>query len=354
MTTMEAFVTDGKGSGSIKSVPRPTPGPGEILVKIHHAALNPGDWKIVEGGVAVPPAPEGLVAGCDFAGTIADANGTNWTQGERVAGFVFGGLPTTPGRGAFAEYITIESTLVFAVPDNITLQQASTIPLAFATATQAVLQHLGLPDPHHPSTTQRDFLVYAASTSVGLYAVQLGKLSGQRVIAVASRRNHNLLKHLGADVTIDYRDEDWIAQVREATGGKLQYAVDCIAEGGSPETVVKTLSQSEGDLYVGISPLNKDAIREANPHVSAKSMIAFTVFGSTLGLNVFDNERDSAVKDRKNWEEYLRWLPELLGQGRLEPNRVREVGTLDDILEGFQLSKGGGLSAEKAVFEVSL
>ncbi|KAF5010257.1 hypothetical protein FDECE_3575 [Fusarium decemcellulare] len=346
MPTMRAFLTDGKGSGSVQLVDTPIPAEGEVLVKICYAAFNPGDWKVIKA------APTGLVCGCDFAGVIDDANDTDWIKGQRVAGFIHGTNTAHPNHGAFAEYTTIKSTLIYAIPDNITFQQASTIPLAFATATQAMYRRLGFAEPSRSNHGQKDFLVYGASTSVGQYAVQLGKLGGLTVIAVASSKNHELLKRLGADVVVDYRDEGWVDRVKEATHGTLKYAFDCIAQGGSSETIVKALSQTEGDHLVALNPLNKNTIEESNSYVKAESTIASTVFGKPLHWGIFDNENEPIVEDNQAWERYLGWLTELLQKGRLIPNHVKELGTLDNVPNAAELSNGGKLSAEKIVFSV--
>ncbi|KAF5589713.1 toxD [Fusarium pseudocircinatum] len=350
---MRAFVTDGKGSGSVQLVPRPSPQEGEILVKIHYAALNPGDWKLVEGDVLDGPAQPGLIAGCDFAGTVEDSNGSEWRMGQRVGGWVHGA--TFEGIGSFAEYMNIEASLVFAVPDNISLQQASTISLAFATATQAMYQRLSLPEPYQSKEDGVDFLVYGASTSVGLYAVQLGKLSGLRVIAVASSKNHELLKRLGAEVTVDYHDEDWVDRVIEVTGGKLRYALDNIADGGSLEKVARCLAHGAGSQLIALSLLHKESLRAVNPDVKAESMLAFTVFGRALGeeYTVFDNTGPETPDEKSAWEKYLRLVTGMLERGDLEANPVVEVGTLEDVTKAFRLSREGQLSAEKAVLKVS-
>ncbi|KAF5979507.1 hypothetical protein FBULB1_5713 [Fusarium bulbicola] len=349
---MQAFVTDGKASGTVQLIPRPSTQEGEILVKIHYAALDPGDWKLVQGDVLAGPAQLGLIAGCDFAGTVEYPNSSNWKKGQRVGGWVHGA--TFEGIGSFAEYMNIEASLVFAVPDNISLQQASTISLAFATATQAMYQHFSLPEPYQSEEGRVDFLVYGASTSVGLYAVQLGKFSGLRVIAVASSKNHDLLKRLGAEVTVDYHDEDWVERVKEATGGRLRYALDNIADGGSPEKVACCLAYSAGSHLIALSPLNKESLHAVNPYVKAESMLAFTVFGRALGeeYTMFDNTGPETPDEKSHWEKYLRLVTGMLERGDLEANPVVEVGTLEDVSEAFRLSREGKLSAEKAVLRV--
>ncbi|KAF4498336.1 Zinc-type alcohol dehydrogenase [Fusarium agapanthi] len=320
---MRAFVTDGKGSGTVQLIPRPSPQEGEILVKIHYAALNPGDWKLVEGDVLDGPAQPSLIAGCDFAGTIEDPNGSDWKKGQRVGAWVHGA--TFESIGSFAEYINIEASLVFAVPDNISLQQASTISLAFATATRAMYQHLSLPEPYQSEEDGVDFLV------------------GLRVIAVASSKNHDLLKRLGAEATIDYHDEDWVKRVIETTRGKLRHALDNIADGGSPEKVARCLAHSAGSQLIALSPFNKESLHAVNPSVKAESMLAFTVFGRALGeeYTVFDNTGPETPNEKRAWEKYLRLVTGMLEKGDLEANPVVEVGTLEDVTEAFRLRGKG-------------
>ncbi|KAH8819322.1 chaperonin 10-like protein [Xylogone sp. PMI_703] len=356
---MEAFVTDGEGSGSVQQVPLPTPGSGEILVKIHYSALNPTDWKGVKGSATRPSAPPGRIVGCDFAGTVVDPNGSTWLKGQRVAGFVQGtstnGTGSNPIRGAFSQFIPVESTLVYAIPDSISFQQAAVIPLAFATAVQAMYQRLALPEPYQ-SKTGEFFLVYGGASSVGNYAIQLGKLSGMRVIATASQKNHELLRELGADILVDYHDEDWVEQVKSASQNKLKYALDCIAIGGTTQKIAQALSHGEGDHLVTIVPLSqdiKDSINRLNPHTTVESTLVYTVFERALSYGGFDNCGKPTPADKQVWEKFLRWLPRMLQEGDLKPNRIKEIGGLNDILTGFKLSEEGKLSAEKIVYRIA-
>ncbi|KAF5670001.1 ToxD-like protein [Fusarium heterosporum] len=353
MANMKAFVKDGKCGGSVQSIPRPTLGDGEILIKVHYAAVNPADWKMVEGDIVKGTSIPGVIAGCDFAGTVEVVNGTHWKKGQKVGGWVHGA--TYRGIGSFAEFLCIEATLVFAVPDNITLQQASTISLAFATATQALYGYLGFSEPDEAHNERGDILVYGASTSVGLYAVQLGKLSNLRVIAVASVKNHDLLKSLGAEVTVDYHDNDWVDQVKEITKGQLRYALDTIAEEGSSEKVVATLACSDGAKLMALSPVDKDSLYAINPCVKAESMMAFTVFGKALGdeYAMFDHAGPPTPNEKVAWEKHLRLVTGMLERGDLKPNPVKQVGTLTDVGEAFRLIKEGKLSAEKAVLRIA-
>lgn len=297
--------------------------------------------------------------GCDFAGVVAQPNGSSWREGQRVAGFVQGtstnGPGPNPNPGVFAEYAAVEASLVFAVPDDVTDPQAAVVPLAFATAVQAMVQRLGLPEPAKPAASAFPLLVNGGTSSVGQYAIQLGKLAGLFVVATGSKRNHDLLRKLGADATVDYNDADWPEQVRKATGDGLEHALDCIAEKGTYEAIAKALSPVKGGHVVGLLPplQAREAVREINGNARAESTIVYTVFERPWKNPVFDNCGDHETPDDKAvWERYLGQLPELLSSGKIKPNPTRELGGLEDILTGFQLQQEGKVSAEKLVYKI--
>ncbi|KAH9216470.1 chaperonin 10-like protein [Leptodontidium sp. 2 PMI_412] len=160
MLTMKALVTTEGRSATVQDIEIPKPGEGEILVKVHYCAQNPADWKAV---TIVPP---GRIIGCDFAGTVVNSNGSSWREGHRVAGFVHG-TADHPTRGVFAEYAIIEKSLVYRIPDDITFQQVAVIPVAFATAVQAMFQRLKMPEPPQVAKGRRPFLVNGGASSVG-------------------------------------------------------------------------------------------------------------------------------------------------------------------------------------------
>ncbi|KAF6806660.1 zinc-binding oxidoreductase [Colletotrichum musicola] len=345
--TMRALVTQGDKTAKVQEVPQipvPKPNAGEILVKVSYVAQNPTDWKSTAAQEA------GRIVGCDFAGTVADPNGSSLKQGQRVAGWVFG-CNNDPPRGAFAEYLVTESSLVFPVPDSVTDAQASVVSLAVATVLQALIQRLALPSPVSPATSTIPILINGGTSSVGLYAVQIAKKSGLHVIATGSKKNHELLKSLGADVVIDYRDADWVEQVKKAANNGLKYAFDCISEVDTTKAVVQTISP-EGGHVMCILPRKADEVN-APPYVKVESTLAYTVFGKPLKYGPFDNLTGDRSGDKKFWEEYLKLLPKWLEEGYLKPNPQKEFGGLEDIPEGFDLQEKGGVSAEKLVYKIA-
>lgn len=345
--TMKAFVSIEGKAGEVQEIPIPTPGFGEVVVKAHRVAQNPTDWK------AMSMVPPGRTIGCDFAGEIHDNNGSHWRPGQRVAGFVQG-TAVDPPRGAFAEFIVIEASLLYAIPDSFSYENASVLPLPIATAIQAMFQRLNLPQPSKPAKTTFPFLVNGGTSSVGKYAIQLGKLAGAYVIATGSKKNHELLLSLGADAAIDYNDADWPEQVRQKSHDGLEHALDCIAENGTPEAIAKALSPTKGGHIVTLLPIGnvRDAVQSINSKAKIESTIVYTVFQRPLPYKAFDNCGEETPDDKAIWEKYLQMIPGWLQDGKIKPNRVKEMGTIDDINAGFKLQQEGKVSAEKLVYRI--
>lgn len=346
---MKALVTIQGKTAEVQSVDRPQPEAGEILIKVHYVAQNPTDWK------AMTAVPAGRIIGCDFAGTVSDTNGSSrWREGQRVAGFVQGAT-VQPTRGAFAEYVVVEDSLVYAIPEGTSFQEAAVMPLPFGTAVQALFQRLKLPEPSKPAKSASPLLINGGTTSVGLYAVQLAKLAGLYVVATGSKKNHELLKSLGADAVVDYSDKDWPEQVRDLTHDSLQHAFDCISENGTPQAIAKALSSTKGGHIVTLLPIGhiRDWGEIQDSKVRLESTVVYTVFERPLKYKAFENCGSATPEDKAVWEKYLSMLPELLSSGKIKPNPVRERGGIDDILSGFKDQQEGKVSAEKLVYKIA-
>jgi NADPH:quinone reductase-like Zn-dependent oxidoreductase len=202
-----------------EDAPRPQPGPGELLVRIHAAAVNPVDWKVRAGYLKERiqyPLP--LIPGWDFSGVI-EATGpgvTRLKKGDEVYA-----RPDIARNGAYAEYIVAKESEVALKPKSVDHVQAAAIPLAALTAWQALF------DTSDLSTGQK-VLIHGAAGGVGSFAVQLAKWKGAHVIGTASGRNQSFLRDLGVDEPIDYektRFEDVVHDVDvvlDTIGGDTQ------------------------------------------------------------------------------------------------------------------------------------
>jgi len=158
-------------------------------------------------------------------------------------------LPTdTSPNGAFAEYLVIDPALVFTLPDDVPFEIGAQLGVSCYAACQALYQTLHLPTPLDPATEPIDILIWAGSSSSGHYAVQFANLSGLRVVSTASPRNFDLVRSLGAVEVFDYADSRTPKKIHTSTGGKLNYAVDCISDGMTPAQVSNCLSKDGGTI----------------------------------------------------------------------------------------------------------
>jgi len=203
---MNAIVYRCYGSADVlnlEEVEKPVPGDYEVLVKIKAASVNPLDWHYMRGspyimrliGAGIGK-PEDTRLGVDFAGTV-EAVGSGVT-GFKPGDDVFGGA-----SGAFAEYVTIaEGRGLVLKPANISFEQAASAPIAAITALQ------GLRDKGQIQPGQK-VLINGASGGVGTFAVQIAKSLGAEVTAVCSGRNEEMVRSIGADYVINYKQEDY-------------------------------------------------------------------------------------------------------------------------------------------------
>lgn len=184
--------------GVVKKVFDPRPGPGQVVVRVVAAALNPADWKVVEGKfpfLAFPKKP--FVPGCEAAGVVEalDARVSGLREGDEV-------VVSTGFGGALAEKVTVSALQAVRKPAALSFEEAAAIPAAGMSALQSLRDLGGLREGQR-------LLVNGAGGGIGVYAVQVGKLLGAHVTAVASAGKHELLAGLGADALLDYRKADF-------------------------------------------------------------------------------------------------------------------------------------------------
>jgi NADPH:quinone reductase-like Zn-dependent oxidoreductase len=201
---MKAIVYHHYGSPDVlqwEEIEKPTAGDNEVLIRVRAASVNPLDWHFMRGTPYIVRIPAGLRKpkvtrlGVDVAGQV-EAVGRNVTQ-LKPGDEVFGSC-----RGAFAEYVcTSESALVMK-PDNVTFEQAASVPVAAFTALQ------GLRDKGHIQPGHK-VLINGAAGGVGTFAVQIAKAFGADVTGVCSTRNVDMVRSIGADQVIDYNQEDF-------------------------------------------------------------------------------------------------------------------------------------------------
>ncbi|HVK03530.1 MAG TPA: NADP-dependent oxidoreductase [Armatimonadaceae bacterium] len=189
-----------------EDAPKPVAGPGEALIRVRGAGINPVDWKVREGWTeSIWPHQLPLILGWDVAGVIeaVGAGVSNVKPGDEVYADT-----NILKDGAYAEYVLVEAKVVALKPKSLSFVEAASLPIAALTAWQALFDAAGL----QPGQT---VLIHAAAGGVGSLGVQFAKWKGARVIGTASARNHAFLKELGADELIDYTAERFEDSVKD-------------------------------------------------------------------------------------------------------------------------------------------
>ncbi|GAA5909280.1 hypothetical protein JCM6882_003787 [Rhodosporidiobolus microsporus] len=343
---MDVLVVSQPGSTEVRRVDIPQPGPGEVLVKTSAIALNPSDW--VHRDML---SPSGAWLGTDFSGVVhpLGAGVSTLKAGDRVASMVHGGLAR--GEGAFAEYVKVEEEMAWKVPEGMgDAEAAASAGCGPWTAVQALYFRLGLKPPHDPTIGAEPVLVWGASTSVGLYAVQLLKVSGYTVIATASEKNFALLKELGVSSVYSYADPSTPSRIA-SDHPTLSYALDCIAQHGATANVAQAIKGAGGKgRIITLQPVAPEEV--AVEGVKHEFTMVYTCLGVPVKMGPF--EMPAMPEDKRRIKEWLSvHLPALFASGKLRANPLWEQeGGLERVHEGLELLKGGKVSAQKVVYRL--
>ena len=204
-------------------VPTPQVGPGQVLVRVRAASVNPVDSKLAAGYLRqFMPLTFPWIPGNDFAGTIeaVGAGVTSLAPGTEVYGL-------SPTGGAYAEYVVAQAEAVAPKPATLSFAEAAAVPVVALTAWQ------GLTQGGHLQAGQTVF-IHGGAGAVGAYAVQFAQQLGARVIATAAAPDLDFVRSLGADEVLDYQAEPFetvvkdVDMVLDLVGGEVQqrsYAV---------------------------------------------------------------------------------------------------------------------------------
>ncbi|MCA6300151.1 MAG: NADPH:quinone reductase [Phenylobacterium sp.] len=210
-------------------VPTPTPGRGQVLIRIHASGVNPSD-----AGMRAGPAPMAyprIIPNSDGAGVVeavGPETSPGWV-GRRV--WFYNGQRNGRAFGSAAEYIELDADLVTPLPDAVSFAEGATLGIPCMTAHRSLF----VAGP----VQGRTVLVTGGAGAVGLYAVQLARWAGATVIAtVSSQAKADRAQEAGADLVINYRSEDVVARVRDFTGGAgVDHVVDVDFGGNLPVTL---------------------------------------------------------------------------------------------------------------------
>lgn len=209
-TTMRAVeITQPGGPEVLVPTTRPVPQPaaGEVLIKVAVAGVNRPDV-VQRQGLYPPPPGASDLPGLEVSGTIAALGDgvTGWQVGDKVCALL--------GGGGYAEYATAPAGQVLPVPKGLDMVQAAALPETIFTVWTNVVERAGL-------VAGESFLVHGGTSGIGTIAIQLAKALGATVFATAGGADKvEACRALGADHAIDYKTQDFVSVVKEATGGK--------------------------------------------------------------------------------------------------------------------------------------
>lgn len=330
---MKAALIDRYGKNDlvrVTDVPIPSLGDMDLLVHVRAASVNPVDFKTRDGQLKVllkyrfP-----LVLGNDLSGVVT-AVGARVTR-FKVGDAIYARLDKDR-IGAFAEFAVVREDAAAAKPVNLTFEEAASLPLVALTAWQALVE-LG-----RLSSGQR-VLIHAGSGGVGTVAIQLAHHLGATVLTTVGQRNIDLVKRLGADVTIDYRSarfeqvaKDCDVVLDSAGGDTLLRSFKCVKRGGVVVSISSMLTTAFARTW-GLNPLLVFAIGL----MSRKTMAAARAH----------DVRYEYLFMRANGEQ-LKQITQLVESGAIKPV-VDKVFPLDEVREALAYSESGRVTGKVVI-----
>uniref|UniRef100_H3GIR6 Enoyl reductase (ER) domain-containing protein n=1 Tax=Phytophthora ramorum TaxID=164328 RepID=H3GIR6_PHYRM len=231
-----------------KDVPLTPLQPAQLRIKVHSAALNPADQKIMQDfGLAVtgsqPSADKPFGMGFDVAGTVVET-GADAHQ-FKVGDAVFAMAPYSD-FGTFAEFVAIDEQFVALKPTNVTFDEAASLPYAALTSYQALHEHANL-------KAGERVLILGGSTATGVAAIQLARAMGAHVLATARDcQDHLLVQSLGAEKVIDVSKQHWVDVVDEHS---VDVVYDCGVERKAWNRDAQAVLKKDTGRFVTINPM---------------------------------------------------------------------------------------------------
>ncbi|BAE62674.1 unnamed protein product [Aspergillus oryzae RIB40] len=321
----------------IDVAPYTTPSANELVIKTKAVAVNPADVGIQKLGVLLNDYP--AILGCDVAGEVVEVHPTLaevYTPGDRVIGAA-SPLDRKDGKycySAFQEYVVLKVPSIAKIPNGVAYEDAVVLPLGINTAASCLFAEktLGLEVPSiHGVRSPRGkaLLIWGASSSVGACGVQMATRAGYEVVGVASKRNHEMVKGLGASVCFDQSDPTLVDDIATYLSGKeVVGAYGAIASDSALNAMCEILDRCGGRKLVA-------SVIPGAEQKSTKGVQIVTNFASDIG----NSEVGKAIWQ---WltiameEDWIKYMPrsEIVGKG-LE--RIQEA--IDLLAEGVSAKK---------------
>ncbi|HLJ27207.1 MAG TPA: NADP-dependent oxidoreductase [Candidatus Angelobacter sp.] len=300
----------------------PEVGPNGVLVQVHASSVNPVDWKLRKGLLSpIWKLRFPVIWGCDCSGVVSEVGSavTLFKPGDEVYGFKHRMVAETY-RGTYCEYAVFPENTLSQKPANLSHEEAAAVPLAAITAWQA-LSNQGKLKPGSR------VLIHAGAGGVGVFAIQIAKAFGAMVAATASTRNLDFLRHLGADLAIDYTRE----KIQEKVSG-----YDIVLDGVGKQVWSGSFNvlRFGGRLVTLAVPIPDKPSNRLRFYGSALLGISA---GMTRGLLTGKRLMITSVKPRGGDLEKITGLIEA---GKIRPI-IEGVFPLEEIAEAHRLSETG-------------
>jgi NADPH:quinone reductase len=323
---MEGFGTSGQAASG--SLPKPTCRPGDLLVRIASAGVNPTDWKEMEGNLVkfYPPYPVRWAPGFDAAGLVEEVGEgvEDFKPGDRV-------MLMSDRRGGqcgtFAEYVRVSEKLAGKAPESISLSDAGSIPIAGLTAYQALFRE----DMGALKDGQK-VLIHGAAGGLGSFATGFASAVGAHVAGTCRAANAGYVREIGAELAIDYTQGQIAAELKSWAAGGADVLIDAVS-GGRQEELLDALAP--GGRWVIVATVTHDADIAA---LAAEALRR----GRSVHYLILDHLR--AAED-------LRAIARLIDGGRMRMPAIRRY-PLEQAGEALEAMQGGGTRG-KLLIEVA-
>ncbi|KAI2882788.1 hypothetical protein CBS76997_3896 [Aspergillus niger] len=319
----------------------PTPGDGELLIETQFSGTNPADLKHATL-LGIYPA----ILGYDFCGTVLKApTSSTFHPGDLVAGYTPTGINRPSKYGTHQRYLACPEDMVFPVPAALPPHHAASLTVVAMTAADALYNIFNLPLPQendNQGKTTRSLLIWGASSSVGLCAVQLARASGiHPIIVTASPERHSLLQEFGATHCFDYKSSSVVsdikATVKDSQWGPLTCGFDAVGSqrGGvsSAKLVAECCSEDATLVSVVVQSDSRFKMPIATPNSDVVIKVQEVPFPITIPARPADYQRA--------WRALI-WAVEHYGVNFRLPSVGIFEGTAEEALEELKAIADGG------------
>jgi len=300
---------------TVKKGPMPEPKADEILIKVEAAGVNRPDI-LQRRGLYPAPRDASPVLGLEVAGEVVKIgdNVTDWSPADKVCALVNG--------GGYAEYVVVPSGQVLPIPMGLSIEEAAALPETFFTVWTNVFDRAGL-------KAGEQLLVHGGSSGIGTTAIQFGKAMGAKVFVTAgSEAKCDACRRLGADIAINYHQEDYVSVVHAATEGK---GVDVILDMVGGDYIQRNLKvAAKGGRIVNIAYLKGSKVEVDMLPILIKHL---TLTGSTLRPRSAEEKACIALALRENiWP--------LIERGQIKP-LIAARFALKEVADAHKLMERG-------------